>query len=475
MDDDKPQKLKAFLEGLPERIVRQLTAAVERDQVSGGKDLPHGMLLEGLRPTLTAAESRVNRTPTPMRLFCMPFEDLLVGKRTVKRTGHIARSSLMPIWEWLAAEVMPALFREHYDRLTTAILENDTVGMRHVADELHAAGAAAIARALEAAPEGSSRRKEIAQSLGGEDAVKDAEDISRVLEAAPEILDLREVFPAPVKSLTPKLLNELRSHYDLLAEHMPDSARYLVVVAMCRLSRPWEILRAGVVLSRQNSDSLLSRTDLSLIGDLLFGDLEDVISYFRAQDARHFDPDEALYQLTKFARMSQGIADELESLKDATWARRISEIRKDASAVFERLIEHVPDQIRHAMPFRVSGAYAARSSHRPDMRNAPNPGTLQRALKLATFMRETRPLASSAAISATHSDAYDIILHNLNAYRDGLLSELRSCEDRELLSRARAYLDLTVELTAVLVSEGEAQIFRRKGALAERNDHAATG
>ncbi len=323
MGDDKPRKLKAFLEGLPERIVRQLTQAVERDQVSGGKDLPHGMLLDGLRPTLAAAENRVNRTPTPMRLFCMPFEDLLVAARREKRVGRIARSSLMPIWEWLAADLMPSLFRDHYDRLTVAILENDAAKTRQISNELHAAGAAAISRALEAAPEGSARYKEIAECLGGEDAVKDAEDICKVLEAAPEVLDLREVFLAPVKTLTPDLLNELRSHYDLLAEHMPDSARFLVVVAMCRLARPWEILRAGAVLSKRNDDSLLARTDLGLIGELLFGDLEDAIAYFEVQDSRTFDPDEALYKLTNFARLSQGVANELEILKDGPWGKRI--------------------------------------------------------------------------------------------------------------------------------------------------------
>ena len=65
MDDDKPKKLKAFLSTLPEKIARQLTMAVERDRISGGKELPHELLLDGLRPTITTTEDRVNRTPAP--------------------------------------------------------------------------------------------------------------------------------------------------------------------------------------------------------------------------------------------------------------------------------------------------------------------------------------------------------------------------------------------------------------------------
>ena len=474
MKDDKPKKLKAFLGQLPEKVVRQLTAAVEMDRVSGGADLPHAMLLEGLRPTLTAADSQIFRTPTPMRLFCMPFEDLLLPTRDgPKQAGRIARSTLVPLWDWLAADLMPALYQDHCTRLSDAILANDNPKMRQIAGELHAAGAAAISRALSGAPVGSPRREEIAKLLGGEDAVADAEDIAFVLEAAPEILDLREQFVSPVRELDSELLGELRKQYELVSEHMPDSGRYLVVVAMSRLAKPWQILRAGAVLSKRMDDSLLSKTDLGLIGDILFGELDNDAAYFSEINSKTFDPEQALFRLVGFARLSQGITNELGIMKDGPWGQRLMKARKQASAALENLLEHLPDQIAAAMPLKSTGAYGSRRSLRPDLMHDPDPKVLARATNVATFMRESRPISGDAAFSAAHADSYDMVLDALNSYRGGLLSELRNCDDREKLSRARAYLDLTVELTAILVSEGEAQIFRRRGVLAERNDSVA--
>jgi hypothetical protein len=475
MTDNKPQKLKAFLENLPDHLVQQLTQAVERDRLEGGSELPHELLLAGLRSNFSTSERHVNRTPTPMRMFCMPVEDLLVAARREKRPGRIARSSLTPVWEWLASDLMPALFRDHYDQLTTAILENDSAKIRESAAAFHEAGAAAISRALEGAPEGSERRKEIAAALGGEDVVRDADDIAKVLNAAPEIMELRQDLTPRVKTLNREILKKLCASYEALAEQKPDSAGYLIDVAMHRMSRPWEILRAAAFLTKQIDQGSISREDLDLSVNLLFGDMEDCIAYFEEQNVRTFDPDDARRYITTYARLAQGIAEELEALKDKAWQDRYDELQAAGAKEFERLIEQVPEQIKSAMPFRLVGSYASSSSRRPDLRRDPDPELLERAVKLATFMRESRPLAFAANVANVHSDAYDAILDNLNSYRNGLLTELRSFEDASMLSRARAYLDLTVELTAILVSEGEAQIFRHKSAMAERNDLAANG
>jgi len=475
MTAEKSQKLKAFLEKLPDHLVDQLTQTVERDKLTGGSDMPHELLLQGLRTALAEGEHAVNRTPTPMRMFCMPVEDLLVGQRVKKRAGRIARSSLTPVWEWLASDLMAADFRELYDNLTVAIIENDAAKVRETSTVFHQAGADAISKAFAKAPEGSKARAEFANTLGGEDVTMDAEEIGLMLGAAPEILELREVFRAPVPTLTRELLTTLCEKYDSVAKRSPESARYLLAVAMHRLSRPWEILRVTAFLTKTKDTGAVSRDDLDMVVDLLFTDMEDSIAHFEEQKVRTFDPDEARHHITTYARLAKGIAAELESFNDEAWKERYDVLQADGAEEFERLIEQVPEQVKAAMPFRLVGAQSSISSRRPDLRNDPDRVVLDRAVRLANFMRESRPLAFAANVETVHSAAYDVILDNLNAYRNGLLTELRSFEDASLLSRARAYLDLTVELTAILVSEGEAQIFRRKGAQAERPDIAATG
>ena len=75
MPPDKAGLLKAFLGGLPGQAAARLAMAVEVDRLMDGHVLPHDDILEGLRPVLR--RENYERTPTPLRLFCRPFQDLL--------------------------------------------------------------------------------------------------------------------------------------------------------------------------------------------------------------------------------------------------------------------------------------------------------------------------------------------------------------------------------------------------------------
>src|SRR6185437_7220793 len=96
LSDDKTGLLHNMLGKLPETAAGKLAQAVEMDRPMDGR-MPHDTILSGLRPSLR--QSGVSpRTLTPLRLFCQPFEDLLVsGARKEKQKAVIARSSVVPV------------------------------------------------------------------------------------------------------------------------------------------------------------------------------------------------------------------------------------------------------------------------------------------------------------------------------------------------------------------------------------------
>jgi hypothetical protein len=94
--EDKTGLLKAFLGGLPGPAAGRLALAVEVDRLMDGQGLPHEAILEGLRPALR--REHLDRRPTPLRLFCRPFQDLLTCQpRKTKQKAAIARGSLVPV------------------------------------------------------------------------------------------------------------------------------------------------------------------------------------------------------------------------------------------------------------------------------------------------------------------------------------------------------------------------------------------
>ena len=45
---------------------------------------------------------------TPLRLFCLPFQDLLSSEsRKSKQKGVIARATVLPLWRWLSETLLP--------------------------------------------------------------------------------------------------------------------------------------------------------------------------------------------------------------------------------------------------------------------------------------------------------------------------------------------------------------------------------
>src|ERR1700743_2602106 len=107
MDASKAKQLSALLGTLPVPVAARLAKAIEVDRLSGGTALPHELILDAVRPSLRRTQPN-DRTPTPLRLFCRPFEDLLtLQPRTEKTKGRIARSSIAPVWNWVSQTLVP--------------------------------------------------------------------------------------------------------------------------------------------------------------------------------------------------------------------------------------------------------------------------------------------------------------------------------------------------------------------------------
>ena len=104
MTDEKTGLLQNLLGKLPESAASKLAQAIEMDRLMDGHELPHDIILRGLRPSL----GQSSRTLTPLRLFCQPFEDLLdSAPRKIKHKAVIARASVVPVWTWISTILLP--------------------------------------------------------------------------------------------------------------------------------------------------------------------------------------------------------------------------------------------------------------------------------------------------------------------------------------------------------------------------------
>src|SRR6202012_6232211 len=121
------------------------------------------------------------------------------------------------------------------------------------------------------------------------------------------ILAVQEVLPLRTPSLTEDLIWNLREIYDRVVLAVPDAASYIAVVAMNRLERPWEALKLPLHVSRQTQDTMISNTDMGMVGEILFADIEMHMTYIRSAQPKLFDADALIGNVADFTALSSGI------------------------------------------------------------------------------------------------------------------------------------------------------------------------
>lgn len=455
---DKLDLLIGFLRTLPEQAAVRLARAVEVDWLAGGRTLPHEEIMLALRPALRRIPN-ADRTLNPLRLFCRPFEDLLSSwPRKEKVKGRIHRESVLPIWNWLSQTVIPDSINRYSVGVKTAVLSFKAEDIRIHALEIWPVAAAAISKALDT----EAKRKAARNVLGNALVVADAQEIACLLASGEELSTLQDMLPKGTPTLSEDMLWTLREFYDRLTVSHPDAAPYVAVVTMNRLAKPWMALKLPLAITRQTQDTLISSTDMGLVGELLFGDLEEHAAALRAAKPQApFDPDELLRHLTGFTAVSDGIVKEVEMRRDGKWGQRLLKDRGAVAETMESFMERAEREVSPAIPTLKTGAYAG-GPRAPDLHRAPDPEKIHRAICYSKLVAGCRPVAAAASFGASQKDTADLLGVMLKTYCEDIVKELRSAEG-EKRTNAESYFNVAVELVTVLFSPEEGDFLRRRG------------
>ena len=402
-----------MLASVSEQLKPYLARAVE---VSGVIAPRHDMVLGNVR-RIAGSE----RTPTALRSFCLPFEDLLTVNSctTVKQKGRIARDSIAPIWIWLSQSLLPLETKSYYRAFKAAIAVADHAkGKSHAADFWPIAGAA-----MRAALASESGRRTARQILKSELVVADAQEATLLLCVAPAVVKIRELLVPPVPVLTRELLNALRVIGDDLALCEPGAAHYVAVIAMNQLARPWDALQLPLS---------------NLAGDIIFNDIQMVAG--AARGARHpdFDVDALLDNITRFTWYYGGIVENSDRLRTSKLVHLVSRERAALAETVNRYMRHAPSILAEAL-------------RRPDSER------VERALRTVRLVMGCKPF--EIALGASVSEAEDVMCRMLLSHNEHLF-------ERNAWNGGQARIATSVKLTSALFGADHGEFLRRRGGAA---------
>jgi hypothetical protein len=451
LPESKTGLLKAFLGGLPGPAAGRLAMAVEMDRLMDGRGLPHEAILEGLRPALR--RENFDRKPTPLRLFCRPFQDLLTcHPRKVKQKAAIARGSLVPVWNWVSQVLVPDAAYAFVKYTKICVLSQRLDNAIACSAEFWPIAAKAINQALSTGV----GRQAAQKCLGDAFAVEDAAEMALLLRAGEAIEQLSTLLPVPVASFQEQLVWEVRGIYDRLAQTQPDAAPYVAVITMNRLSRPWEALRLPLLVTRHADETLISKTDMGLVGEILFARMEALKESI--QETRHplFNADELMEEVKAFADLSSNIVKEIELKRQGEWGRRLLAERAQIGKVMETFMDRAPREVGAALPVhKATGADVSK----------PVPAEKREmALRYARLVAGSRAFAAAASFAAKHHSTSDELCGLLKRYNEDLLKALKAGPQNEI---AIAQFQFCTEMTAILFGGDEAELLRRRGRAAQ--------
>ena len=459
LSPDKTGLLKSFLGGLPGHVASRLATAVELDRLMDGHALPHADIMDSLRPVLQ--RDQYEHTVTPLRLFCRPFQDLLTSDpRRTKQKGAIARSSVVPLWNWLSRQLIPEQAAAYVSASKALVLQHKTDEALACAARFWSVAAAAITDTLKNAGDRNAAQK----ILGDAMAVEDAEEMAVLLAAGEEIEKLAALLPRPVPGFSEALLWDVRGIYDAMSVSHPDAAPYVAVVTMNRLARPWEALRLPMLVTRKNDEILISKTDMGLVGEILFNRMDGLKTSI--QQTRHplFSAERLIEEARTFAGLSSHIVKEIELKREGEWGKRLLAERVMIGKVMEVFMDRAPRELAAALPMQKStGA---------DFSRHPGADKHEMALRYARLVAGCRNFAAAASFGAKQKEIYDELCNLLKRYNEDLVNGLKST-DPARAEVASSQFRLCTELTAILFSEEEAELLRRRGKAAQAAAAAA--
>jgi hypothetical protein len=285
--------------------------------------------------------------------------------------------------------------------------------------------------------------------------VEDAGEIALLLAAGEIIEQLSALLPAPVLSFQEQLVWEVREIYDRLAQAYPDAAPYVAVITMNRLSRPWEALRLPLLVTRHTDETLIAKTDMGLVGEILFARMEMLKESIQVTRHPLFSAEKLMDEVKTFADLSSNIVKEIELKRQGEWGKRLLAERVEIGKVMENFMDRAPREVGAALPMHKASA---------DFSKHPGVEKQEMALRYARLVTGSRNFAAAASFAAKQHATYDDLCAMLKRYNEDLVKALKADPHNTI---ANAQFQLCTELTAMLFSEEEAELLRRRGRAAQ--------
>ncbi len=263
--------------------------------------------------------------------------------------------------------------------------------------------------------------------------------------------------PAVVDDLDPELCEHLRAQHETLMEEEPESAVWLLLLVMGRLTSPWQIFRVVEKIGRRGDDLVVSKTELAAIGDTVLADTGFYAGKLKQPPANMAEAQDYFETFERYVGYSTGMVQEFGIRKDGRWGRSLFGLRAEASTNVEKIMEKVPLALDTGLPEPRRGR-----SGRIIPAQLPPTAAIERATGLLYFLFRAREHANAAAIASAQKRIYEQAERRMQEAGKMLVDLVADSSGQARVS-AEECLAIVANLLDAAGSTESAGLLRRRG------------
>ena len=451
MSQTSIERLRDYLAQLPPQaqalLMREFERAIERGEDTAVATLVLEQLRKVVRGTEEDEEARP-RTDDPARLLFRPIEPFLVESNFPLRQGQIRRTSLPPIWQWLARDGAPDQTRTFEALLAGIRQSGSAAGLESGTRRFQMAVAEAI---LNVATVAADDRQRTLSRVGTPNVVEDLLAIGAVLRAREAMDTLGGRLPSQLRAFTDSQIVSVTEALNAPSLQTPQLVPFALSLIMQRLGAPWQIIRLAIKMAASDDELRVAATPFGVAVTLALHDLAFLAACLRT-DIRRGQFDDVGEQLKILHDGVRGLRTELDLRNDSNWGKQLTSIRADISNSLQSEIDSVPGRVRRILRQRAD----------KDISTAPKIDETEVAdtAALIDFVAVCRTYASELAINEVTLRTYSDLQHYVEQSTEGLVQSLRGGDTKSQAYR-QTQVKAAIRFCEVLFGQEYASLMSR--------------
>jgi hypothetical protein len=420
MSQTSIERLRDYLLKLPPQAQALLMREFERAIERGENTAVANLVLEQLRRVARNADDAPARTNDPARLVFRPLEPFLVEANVPLRAGQIRRSSLVPVWQWLAREGAIEQARELDQELSRAGPDSP-----HLLDAAVRKMQLAAADSIAKITMGPGDKQRALSRVGPPNVVDDLLAIGAVLKSRDALESFNGRLPRFMRMFGDSQIASVATALNVPSLQTPQLLPFALTLVIQRLVAPWQIIRLAIRMAASDDEVRVAATPYGVAVTIALHDLACLAAILR-QDIKRGNFATVADNLKALHDGVRGLRTELDLRNDSVWGKHMTAIRADISNALQSEIESIPGRVRRLL------------RQRPDKDIVPgariDTAEVEETAALIDFVAVCRTYASELAINEVTLRTYSDLQQYVEKATEAMVQSLRGADPK-----ARAY------------------------------------